>query len=195
MMKKTLFGVLFGKSNLLSGSIAVIMIASIALGCTCGKGLDLGNISQSGNSSSTSSNSSSDDTTSASNGEVPSSSTCQAMVHELTSDFTRAVDTNDWSDIYEKASTDFQNTYTEDQMRNAFKVFVDKKRVVKPVLDKTDSMSPDFSPSPYIRTEKGLSILVLNGKFGTKPVPMNFEYEFVNRSGEWKMLKLIVKLV
>ncbi len=192
MMKKTLFGVLFRKSNLLNGLIAVIMIASIALGCTCGKGLDLGNISQSGNSSTTSN---SDDTTSDSNSEVPSSSTCQAMVHELTSDFARAVDTNDWSDIYEKASTDFQNTYTEDQMKNAFKVFVDKKRVVKPVLDKTDSMSPDFSPSPYIRTEKGLSILVLNGKFATKPVPLNFEYEFVNRSGEWKMLKLIVKLV
>ena len=191
-MNKNLFGVLFGKSNLLNGIIAVTIIASIALGCTCGKALDLGNISQSGNSSTTSN---SDDTTSDSNGEVPSSSTCQAMVHELTSDFARAVDSNNWSDIYEKASTDFQNTYTEDQMRNAFKVFVDKKRVVKPVLDKTDSMSPDFSPSPYIRTEKGLSILVLNGKFATKPVPLNFEYEFVNRGGEWKMLKLIVKLV
>jgi hypothetical protein len=177
---------------LLNGIIAVTIIASIALGCTCGKALDLGNISQSGNSSTTSN---SDDTTSDSNSEVLSSSTCQAMVHELTSDFARAVDSNNWSDIYEKASTDFQNTYTEDQMRNAFKVFVDKKRVVKPVLDKTDSMSPDFSPSPYIRTEKGLSILVLNGKFATKPVPLNFEYEFVNRGGEWKMLKLIVKLV
>ena len=80
-------------------------------------------------------------------------------------------------------------------MKNVFKTFVDKKRLVKPVLDKTDSMTPTFTPSPFIRTEKGLSILVLNGKFGTKPVPMNFEYEFVNRSGEWKMLKLIVKLV
>ena len=191
-MKKTLFGVLFGK-QFVERLYRRNYHRLDRPWCTCGKGLDLGNISQSGNSSSTSSNS--DDTTANSNGEVPSSSTCQAMVHELTSDFARVVDTNDWSDIYEKASTDFQNTYTEDQMRNAFKVFVDKKRVVKPVLDKTDSMSPDFSPSPYIRTEKGLSILVLNGKFATKPVPLNFEYEFVNRSGEWKMLKLIVKLV
>ena len=194
-MKEILKTVLFGRNNFVSGAIAISVVASIVLGCTCGKGLDLGNISDSGNSGSTSSNSSSNDSAYSSDGEVPALSTCESMVHDLTEEFARAIDTNDFSDIYEKSSTDFQNTYTEDQMKNVFKTFVDKKRQVKPILDKSASMTPDFTPSPYIRTEKGLSILVLNGKFATKPVPMNFEYEFVNRSGEWKMLKLIVKLV
>ena len=192
-MKSIFATILFGKSNLVSGLIATFVVAAIALGCTCGKGLDLGNISQSDNSSA--SNSSSDDSTSSANGEVPSTSTCESMVRDLTSDFARAIDSNDFSSIYENASTDFQNTYTEDQMKDIFKTFVNKKRQVVPILEKTDSMTPVFTPSPYIRTEKGLSILVLNGKFTTKPVPMNFEYEFVQRSGEWKMLKLIVKLV
>jgi hypothetical protein len=191
-MKETLAAVLFGKNNFISGAIAMCVVASIVLGCNCGKSLDLGNISSNSN---TASNSSSNDFTFASDGEVPALSTCETMVHELTEDFARAIDTNDFSDIYEKSSTDFQNTYTEDQMKNVFKTFVDKKRQVKPILDKTDPMTPDFTPAPYIRSEKGLSILVLNGKFATKPVPMNFEYEFVNRGGEWKMLKLIVKLV
>jgi hypothetical protein len=192
-MKRIFATILFGKSNLVSGLVATCVVAAIALGCTCGKGLDLGNVSQSGNSSS--SNSTSDDSTTSANGEVPSNSTCEAMVRDLTSDFARAIDSNDFSSIYENASTDFQNTYTEDQMKDVFKTFVNKKRQVVPILEKTDSMTPVFTPSPYIRTEKGLSILVLNGKFTTKPVPMNFEYEFVQRSGEWKMLKLIVKLV
>ena len=193
-MTEFLKRVLVGKNNLVSGVIAISVVAAVALGCTCGKSLDLGNIGKSDNSSSTSSNSSSDDS-SASDGDVPSLSTSESMVHGLTADFAQAVRSNDWSDIDNNASTDFQSTYTEQQMKEAFKVFVNKKGVVAPILDKTATMTPDFSPSPYIRTEKGLSILVLNGKFATKPVPMNFEYEFVQRGGEWKMLKLIVKLV
>jgi hypothetical protein len=193
-MKEILRNVLCGKNNFASGAIAICVVASIALGCNCGSGLDLGNISESSNSG-TSSNSASNDPTDAASGEVPPISTTEAMVHDLTADFARAIDSNDFSDIYSEASTDFQNTYTEDQMKNVFKSFVDKKRQVVPILNKSSSMTPDFTPAPYIRTEKGLSILVLNGKFATKPVPMNFEYEFVNRGGEWKMLKLIVKLV
>ena len=191
-MKDLLTTVLFGKNNFLGGAIALSVVASMVLGCNCGKTLDLGNASESGNSGSTSSNTASTDS---SNGELPPMSTSEAMVHDLTSDFARAIDTNDFSDIYSEASTDFQNTYTLDQMKTVFKTFVDKKRQVKPILDKSGSMTPDFTPAPYIRTEKGLSILVLNGKFATKPVPMNFEYEFVNRGGQWKMLKLIVKLI
>ena len=63
-----------------------------------------------------------------------------------------------------------------------------------PILSKATGMDPEFSPSPSLRTEKGLSILVANGKYDTKPVPMRFEYEYVKRGGQWKMLKLIVKL-
>src|SRR3982750_1502160 len=160
-MNEFLTRLFFGRSNLINGMIAICIIASIALGCNCSKALDLGNISSSSNSSNTSSNSGPDDSTVESNGQVPSISTSESMVHDLTADFARAVETNNFSEIYENASTDFQSTYTEDQMRNAFKVFVDKKRLVKPVLDKTITMTPDFTPSPYVRTEQGLSILVL----------------------------------
>lgn len=194
-MSKCFQSVQHGKNNLISGLIAVIAIAAVAFGCTCGNAFDLGNIAKSDNPSNKSTNSSSDNDTFSSEGEVPPLSTSESMVHDLTADFARAIRSNDWSEIYNDASTDFQSTYTEEQMKNAFKLFVNKKGVVGPILDKTATMTPEFTPSPYIRTEKGLSILVLNGKFATKPVPMNFEYEFVQRGGEWKMLKLIVKLV
>ena len=113
-MKETLAAVLFGKNNFVSGTIAICIVASIVLGCNCGKGLDLGNISDSSNSGSTTSNSASNDST---NGEVPPLPTSEAMVHDLTADFARAIDSNDFSDIYSEASTDFQNTYTEEQMK------------------------------------------------------------------------------
>ena len=40
-----------------------------------------------------------------------------------------------------------------------------------------------------------MSILMADGKFNTKPLPVTFEYEYVKRDGKWKMLKLVIKLV
>ncbi|HLA94651.1 MAG TPA: hypothetical protein VK612_02935 [Pyrinomonadaceae bacterium] len=191
-MKRFFNTLFFGRDSKLSGLIALGIVASIALGCNCGKTFDLEN------SASNSSNSSSSDnpfnTSSTDKNGVPDDGTLKAMIKETTADFAYAIDNDDFSKIYEKASTDFKSTYSQDEMRTVFKEFVEKKRVIVPILDKTASMDPTFSPSPSIRTEKGLDILVANGKFTTKPVPVNFEYEYVKRSGEWKMLKLIVKL-
>jgi hypothetical protein len=43
------------------------------------------------------------------------------MVKETTADFAQAIDTNDFGELYEKSSTDFKNTYTEDQMKNVLR--------------------------------------------------------------------------
>ena len=117
------------------------------------------------------------------------------MVTETTSDLAAAISSGDFSDLYNKASSDFKTTYTEEQTRETFKDFVAKKSVFSPILAKAVASEPEFSPDPSIRHEQGLSILVATGKFDTSPVPTRFEYEYVKRGGEWKMLKLVVKLV
>ncbi len=191
-MKKIIETIVRGKDNRLNGLIALAVVASIALGCNCGKTFDLSN-------SGTTSNSSSDNpfntsTSSDDDGEMPGDALLKALVKETTADFAAAISSGDFVNIYQKASTDFKSTYTEEQMADVFKEFVAKKSQVVPILSKAVSMEPEFSPSPSIRTEKGLSILVANGKYPTKPIPTNFEYEYVKRNGQWKMLKLIVKL-
>ena len=125
---------------------------------------------------------------------MPSESALQAMVKETTSDFADAIENDDFSEIYAKSSQDFQSTYTQDQMRNVFKTFIDKRAQVLPSLRKAATTNAVFSPPPSIRTEKGLSILVLEGSFPSKPFAVKFEYEYVYRDGEWKMLKLVVKM-
>lgn len=187
--------ILTGNNTTIDGIFALAFIAAVAFGCTCGKDLDLGNIGSNSNSTTASNSTSTGDAPFKSNGQVPSDADVQAIVKSLTADFAEAIDTNDFSDIYENSSMDFQSSYTEEQMKGEFKVFTSQKNRVVPVLEKTSSMTAEFTPAPYVRTEKGLNILVLNGKYATKPVPVNFEYEFVSRGGEWKMLKLIVKLV
>ena len=186
-MKTFISKALFGRDNL-SGVFALCLIALVALGCTCGRNIDLSNLGKDSNSTSTS--------TSADDADgVPSKEYLDAIIAETTADFNYAITLNDFSKMYEKASTDFKRTYTEEQFKNSFKDFVSKKKVIAPILAKAVTLDPELSPQPSIRTEQGLDILVVNGKYATKPVPLTFEYEYVKRNDEWKLLKLIVKLV
>jgi hypothetical protein len=193
-MKKLVTNILFGRDKL-SGLMAFMIVAAIALGCTCGKNFDMANLGKDENSSSTSNTSSdtpfgdSDD-----DSAMPDDVLLNALVKETTASFAAAVTTEDFSNLYEKSSSDFKSTYTEAEMKNIFKDFTKNKRVITPILAKAIAMDPEFSPEPSIRQEQGLDILVTNGSYATKPVPTNFEYEYVKREGKWRLLKLIVKL-
>lgn len=189
-MKTLISNVLIGTGNMLNGLIALVIVAAIALGCTCGKDLDLANLGK--NANGTSANSSSEPE---GDDGLPPKDLLDALVAETTADFNYAITLNDFSKMYAKASSDFRNSYSEEEFKNTFKEFVEKKRVIAPILAKAVTMDPEFSPEPYIRTENGLDILVANGRYATRPVPMTFEYEYVKRNDQWKLLKLIVKLV
>jgi hypothetical protein len=187
-MKKTINNLIWGSNNRTNGLIAFAIVGFIALGCACPRSND---------QSDSTSNTSSDNpfsTSSDSDSEMPDQTLLKALVKETTADFAGAISTGDFSRLYNKASKDFQSTYTLQQTQDVFKEFVNKKSVVGPILAKAIAIDPQYSPEPSIRTEKGLSILVVNGKYATKPVPTNFEYEYVKRDGTWKMLKLVVKL-
>lgn len=126
--------------------------------------------------------------------KVPPDNELQSLVKDTTSDFTNAVDTGDFSNLHSKASSDFQSTYTVSQTKDAFQTYVDKKDTVLPSLKNASSTTATFSPTPSIRSEKGLNVLVVSGEFAAKPYPVKFEYEYVWHSGSWKMLKLVVKM-
>lgn len=126
--------------------------------------------------------------------KVPPDSELQSMVKETTADFANAIDTEDFSKLHAKASSDFQSSYTVAQMKDAFESIIDKKDLALPSLKNAGSVNASFSPAPSIRNEKGLNILVLTGEFPTKPYAVKFEYEYVWRDGGWKLLKLKVNM-
>ncbi|MCU1289918.1 MAG: hypothetical protein JWN60_2147 [Acidobacteria bacterium] len=196
-MKNFINDLVFGKSNKISGTIAIVVVALIALGCTCGKNFDLSNLQTDANSSQPSSNSNqktTETTRATSDDELPANSELQALVKETTEDFAEAVENDDFSELYSKASSDFQSQYTEAEIKNVFKTFTEKKDVVSPILNKTSQVDAEFSPAPSLRTEKGLKILVTDGSFPTKPYEVKFEYEYIWRDGAWKLLKILVKM-
>jgi len=193
-MKLNIRKLLFGRNPRVSGAMALTVVLLIALGCTCNKGLDLGNSSSSSNSNSGSSSNSifGDSTTSDDSSDMPGDVLVKALVKSTTAEFAAAIENEDFSTIYNDASDDFKHTYTEDQMKDSFKDFIAKKKLVMPVLVKAMSMDPDFTSKPSLRTEAGTDILVVNGKYATKPVPMTIDYEYIKRGGEWKLLILKV---
>src|SRR4051812_36388695 len=166
-MKKLVREVLFGRNSLVSGAFALTVVMVIALGCGCNKDLNLSNSSTESNSNSSSSDKTTD--SKSSSDAVPPKSTVETMVKETTEQFRDGVQNENFSGLYNNASDDFKGTYTLDEVRDAFKSYIDKKKFVVPILDKAQSTSADFSQDPSIRTEKGLNILVTSGKFNTKP--------------------------
>ena len=193
-MKNLVHEILFGKNSLVSGGIALAVVLSIALGCNCGKTFDLANLAKESNSSNTSKTSDDDSKTSSSSSEIPSNAVVEDLVKETMSDFSEAVDSGDFADIYNKASTDFQDTYTLDEMTKAFKSYTDKKKLVVPILNKVPSLDAEFDHPPGLRSEQKLSILMASGKFSTKPYHVRFDFEYVKRGGEWKLLKLVINI-
>lgn len=125
---------------------------------------------------------------------VPPEAELQTLAKETTADFANAIDSEDFAKLHSKASTDFQSTYTVDQAKSAFKVFIDRKDDTLPSLKNASTTSATFSSPPSIREEKGLNILVMKGSFKSTPDEVKFEYEYVWRSGGWKMLKLVINM-
>lgn len=180
--------------NRVNGAIALAIVAMIVLGCTCGKDMNLGELA---NKSASTDNKKADDSPFGDDETadgMPGDDLLKALVNETTADFAYAISTNDFSNIHKKASIDFQRSIPLEKLQTEFKKFVDQKSRYLPSLAKISSTGAEFSPAPSLRQEQGLDILVAKGKYATKPVEVGFDYEYVKRDGQWKLLKLVVKL-
>ncbi len=126
--------------------------------------------------------------------ELPSDSELQSLVKQTTSDFANALEKEDFTDFLKSSSTELQAGYTPEKMKEGFKVFVDKKNLVLPILKDSAKEVPQFSPKPALREEKGFTLLNANGEFPTTPNAVKFKYEYVRRDGKWQLLKIEINL-
>ena len=189
-MKKIINNILAGRGNLSNGLIALAIVGFIALGCACPKNDD--RASNTGSDNPFNSSSTDRDSDSDSDSGLPGDELLNALVKETTADFAYSISEGDFSKMYEKTSQDFKQTYTKDQMQSFFQDFITKKRQVMPILSKATSSDPDFTSEPRLRSEQGLDIMVVEGKYNTKPLPVTFNYEYVKRNGNWRLLVLKV---
>lgn len=191
-MKKLLSNLFFARDSRSNAILAVGILSLIVLGCTCNRNFELGNIATGGDRDQPESNSSSP--TDVADGSLPSDSSIQKILSETTSDFADAIDSGDFSTLYSKTSDDFKDSYTLNQMKTAFNVFTTQKRRVVPILRSAAAMNSGFEAPPAIENRNGKTILVIEGIYRTKPLPVKTDYEYEFVDGTWKIQQLIVKI-
>ena len=181
-MKRFLSNLGFGNDGILGGILAFALILGVGLGCN------------NANKNTTAGNTTAETTEDPNRDpDMPDDRLLKAHVKETTADFSYAISTEDFSKMYSKASTDFQQQYTADQMKDVFKSAIANKRQLLPMLAKIVSMDPVYDPAPSIRKEQGVPILVVSGRYDLEPKPLKFNYEYVKRGGQYKLLKLILE--
>lgn len=171
-MKKLISGFFTGRDNRISGLIAFAIVGMIVLGCNCNKegGFSFGEAT------------------------VPPDAELQALVQKSMQDFATAVDTEDFTSFHATTSSDFQKQFTPDSLKSAFNIFIQKKSAVVPILRSTSAMTPSYSPAPNVGKENMRNVLNVSGSYATSPVPTNFELRYLQDGGQWKLIKIVVKL-
>jgi hypothetical protein len=185
---------LFGRDARINGLIAFLIVASVALGCTCG---DLGELGKQ-NDDNSSRPVSNNDRTYSDDGDSgnlddsgsPSKTMIDGLVRSMTSRFAAGVAAGDLSDFYDNALSDeLKAEFSETKFKTTFSGFVEQKELASALLRDALAADPEYSETPGPRTENGLDVIAAKGSYPTTP-PLKFEYSFIKNGGEWKLAKI-----
>lgn len=196
-MTQNLLSQALKSKGVLSGLFALTIVALIALGCSCNDKLSkIGDevnkaAANAAKQAGTKGVSTDDDS---SDVELPNNDVVEGLVKETIQKFSDGVDSGDFQDLYDYSSPDFQSTYTVDEIKTAFKSYTANKKRVVPILEKVADTDAIFSSPAAIDTRQNLKVLKTAGSFPTKPFKVRFDFEYVMRDGEWKLLKMVINI-
>lgn len=131
-------------------------------------------------------NVSTDETPSSNKSVMPTESELIAMAHNAVSQLANAVAKDDFSELYGSISKRWQAQISREEMRNAFRVFMDKKIPLTVVEGK----KPEFTSNPRL-DDRGA--IVMEGQYALKPFRVLFELEFANEESRWKLQAINVR--
>ena len=126
--------------------------------------------------------------------EMPSTDAQNALVKQTMSEFTKGVETENFSSLVQSSSKEFQTQLPAEKIKAAFQTMIDKKELALPLLQSTAAMTPVYEGTPAIREERGNYILDLKGSFPTDLAKTNFNCQYVWQDSQWKLLKIEVTM-
>ena len=119
--------------------------------------------------------------------KVPGERALEALVKASLLTFNDANVTNNYTVLHAKISQPFRKQFPPDKLAQTFKVFRDKKID----FDIIAAWYPIYYPPPKV-DEDGK--LIVTGYFGPDSDRVEFDLEFIPSEGEWKLIKLNVKV-
>jgi hypothetical protein len=118
---------------------------------------------------------------------VPAPRPLEALVKGSLMSFNDANLTGDYRVFHARLSEPFRKQYTPTKLKETFKEFNEKNVDI----DIVTAMTPTYDQPPYV---DGEGRLVLRGFFPTEPTRVGFEMDFITSDGEWKLIRINVKL-
>jgi len=118
---------------------------------------------------------------------VPPKRPLEALVKASLMSLNDANLTGDYRVLHARLSEPFRKQFSPDRLKATFKEFSDKNVDI----DIVTAMVPAYDQPPYIDPD---GKLVLRGYFPTEPSRVSFEMDFVSGEGEWKLIRINVKV-
>ena len=119
--------------------------------------------------------------------KVPSERALEVLVKTSLLSFNDANITGNYAVLHDKLSKPFRQEYPPEKLKEAFKEFNEKNIDIELIA----ALKPTYEPLPSIDSE---GKLVVKGYFPTEPIRVNFNLAFIPSDGEWKLIRLNVKL-
>jgi hypothetical protein len=119
--------------------------------------------------------------------KVPSERTLEVLVKTSLLSFNDANVTGNYTVLHDKLSKPFRQEYLPEKLKEAFKEFREKNIDIELIA----ALKPTYEPPTSIDSE---GKLVVKGYFPTEPIRVNFNLAFIPSDGEWKLIRLNVKL-
>lgn len=119
--------------------------------------------------------------------KVPSEFTLEVLVKTSLLSFNDANVTGNYAVLHAKLSKPFRQEFPPERLKEAFKEFSEKDIDIEVVA----ALKPSYDPPPSIDSE---GKLVVKGYFLTEKTRINFDLAFIPSDGEWKLIRIKVKL-
>jgi hypothetical protein len=119
--------------------------------------------------------------------KVPSERALEALVKASLLSFNDANITGNYTVLHAKLSKPFRQQFSPERLKETFKEFNEKSID----LDVVAALTPTYTAEPEVDSE---GKLLVKGYFPTEPIRVNFELDFIPSDGEWKLIRINVKL-
>ena len=119
--------------------------------------------------------------------KVPTERGLEVLVKTSLLSFNDANITGNYTVLHDKLSKPFRQEFPPERLKEAFREFSEKNVDIELVA----VLKPTYEPAPAIDSE---GKLVVRGYFPTEPIRVNFNLAFIPSDGEWKLIRLNVKL-
>lgn len=119
--------------------------------------------------------------------KVPSDQALEALVKTSLLTFNDANVTGNYSVMNAKLSKPFRQQFPPERLKETFKEFNDKSID----FDIIAALIPVYDPKPVV---DGEGKLIVKGSFPTEPNRLLFELDYIPSDGEWKLIRINVKL-